>query len=134
MKVIKSAFEAEFPKLLKIILNFWEKVSQNNEGYQLMFFGKLKNSNVLEMFDLDLKNENSNSDYNAEEELRKSISSFQMAFISSNLNNLSSPIQSAFLSSGTVQSKARYAYAHSRENIVEKNTPTQILGMRGWIY
>ena len=112
MKVIKSAFEAEFPKLLKIILNFWEKVSQNNEGYQLMFFGKLKNSNVLEMFDLDLKNENSNSDYNAEEELRKSISSFQMAFISSNLNNLSSPIQSAFLSSGTVQSKARYAYAH----------------------
>ena len=77
-----------------------------------MFFGKLKNSNVLEMFDLDLKNENSNSDYNAEEELRKSISSFQMAFISSNLNNLSSPIQSAFLSSGTVQLKARYAYVH----------------------
>ena len=68
--MIKSAFEAEFPKLLKIILNFWEKVSQNNEGYQLMFFGKLKNSNVLEMFDLDLKNENSNNDYNAEEELR----------------------------------------------------------------
>ena len=112
MKVIKSAFEAEFPKLLKIILNFWEKVSHNNEGYQLMFFGKLKNSNVLEMFDVDLKNENSNSDYNAEEELRKSISSFQMAFISSNLNNLSSPIQSAFLSSGTVQSLISNAHAY----------------------
>ena len=110
--MIKSAFEAEFPKLLKIILNFWEKVSHNNEGYQLMFFGKLKNSNVLEMFDVDLKNENSNSDYNAEEELRKSISSFQMAFISSNLNNLSSPIQSAFLSSGTVQSSISNAHAY----------------------
>ena len=31
-QVIKSAFELEYPRLLRVIINFWSKVVQNNEG------------------------------------------------------------------------------------------------------
>ena len=41
-QVIKSAFELEYPKLLRVLNNFWQKVAQNNEGYQLMFYGTVK--------------------------------------------------------------------------------------------
>ena len=37
--VIKSAFEQEYPKLLRVIMNLWGKVKQNKEGFNLMFYG-----------------------------------------------------------------------------------------------
>ena len=37
--VIKSAFEQDYPKLLRVIMNLWEKVKQNKEGFNLMFYG-----------------------------------------------------------------------------------------------
>ena len=73
-----------------------------NLGYQLMFFGRLKNQSAIETFDLDLNRDTPSPEYDAEEELKTTISTFKMSFISSNLNNLSSPIHSAFLSSGKV--------------------------------
>ena len=67
-----------------------------------MFFGRLKNQSAIETFDLDLNRDAPSPEYDAEEELKTTISTFKMSFISSNLNNLSSPIHSAFLSSGKV--------------------------------
>ena len=64
-----------------------------------MFFGRLKNQSAIETFEVDL-NSDAPVEYNPEDELKQAISTFKMSFISSNLNNLSSPIHSAFLASG----------------------------------
>ena len=68
-------------------------------GYQLMFFGRLKNQSAIETFEVDL-NSDAPVEYNPDDDLKQAISTFKMSFISSNLNNLSSPIHSAFLASG----------------------------------
>ena len=130
--VIKSAFEQEYPKLLRVIMNLWGKVKQNKEGFNLMFYGTAScdsSSTSGDMEAASLKGyscefykickiivENSsfryllicfvtskyflvsenNADYDAEMDLRSAISSFRSAFVSISLNNLLSPINSAF--------------------------------------
>ena len=64
---------------------------------KLMFFGLVKSPSLIEAFDMEKVSE---ENYDPEAELRLSISSFKFAYISSNLNNLSNPIQSAFMTSG----------------------------------
>jgi len=61
-----------------------------------MFFGLVKSQSLIEAFDMEKVSE---ENYDPEAELRLSISSFKFAYISSNLNNLSNPIQSAFMTS-----------------------------------
>ena len=97
-QVIKSAFELEYPRLLRVIIHLWQKVVQNNDGYQLMFHGRLKQQAAIDQFELDLRKDDEEG-YDAEDELKATIGTFKVSFISSNLNSLSAPIHQAFLAS-----------------------------------
>ncbi|CBY07828.1 unnamed protein product [Oikopleura dioica] len=75
--VIKTTFEQEYPRLLRILLSLWDKVQQNKEGFGLMF-GSME------------------TDYNPEQDLRNSIASFKSAHVSNSLNTLLTHVNSSF--------------------------------------
>ena len=51
--MLKSVFKyellLEYPKLLRVILNLWQKVRQNKDGFNLMFFGTASADSISDL-------------------------------------------------------------------------------------
>ncbi|XP_057373546.1 conserved oligomeric Golgi complex subunit 5-like [Daphnia carinata] len=94
---IKQAFEAEYPKLLRMSADLWGKLQQfHQEISAASNAANLANDEYLD----EEQNTTATNQFNAETALRRSLATFQNAYLSRSLSRLFDPVNLMFSSGG----------------------------------
>ncbi|EFX83109.1 hypothetical protein DAPPUDRAFT_316118 [Daphnia pulex] len=92
---IKQAFEAEYPKLLRMSADLWGKLTQFHQEISSAS-GNLGTDEYLD----EEQNTTGTNQFNAETALRRSLATFQNAYLSRSLSRLFDPVNLMFSSGG----------------------------------
>nr|CAH0110057.1 unnamed protein product [Daphnia galeata] len=95
---IKQAFEAEYPKLLRMSADLWGKLQQFHQ--EISSASNVGTLTTDEFLDDEQISTETNNQFNAETALRRSLATFQNAYLSRSLSRLFDPVNLMFSSGG----------------------------------